>query len=70
MREGLLWTLREAFASREPRKVTKRQRSRLAEVVAHARTNSPYYRELYRDLPERVEDLTLLPVTSKRRTPT
>lgn len=66
MNEGLLWTLREAFTSRNPEKVAQRQRGRLTEMVAYARTNSPYYRELYRDLPERVEDPTLLPVTSKR----
>ena len=66
MSEGLLFTLREAFASRKPAKVAERQRARLAEMVAFARANSPYYRELYRDLPERVEDPTLLPVTSKR----
>lgn len=66
MSEGLFWTLREAFASRKPKKVAGRQRARLAEMVAYARENSPYYRDLYRDLPGRVEDLTLLPVTSKR----
>ncbi|GIW86327.1 MAG: hypothetical protein KatS3mg108_0651 [Isosphaeraceae bacterium] len=66
MSEGLFWTLREAFASRKPQKVAKRQRVRLAEMVAFARANSPYYRELYRDLPDKVEDPTLLPVTSKR----
>jgi phenylacetate-coenzyme A ligase PaaK-like adenylate-forming protein len=36
-------------------------------MVAFARANSPYYRELYRGLPEQVEDPTLLPVTSKRK---
>jgi hypothetical protein len=35
-------------------------------MVSFARSNSPYYCELYRDLPERVEDPTLLPVTSKQ----
>jgi phenylacetate-coenzyme A ligase PaaK-like adenylate-forming protein len=35
-------------------------------MVAFARANSPYYRELYRNLPDKVEDATLLPVTSKR----
>lgn len=66
MSEGLFWTLREAFTSRAPKKVAGRQRARLAEMVAFARAHSPYYRDLYRDLPERVEDPTLLPVTSKR----
>ena len=43
----------------------QRQRTRLAELVSYARANSPYYRKLYQKLPERVEDSTLLPVTSK-----
>ncbi|MFI9825068.1 phenylacetate--CoA ligase family protein [Streptomyces sp. NPDC052013] len=42
------------------------QRQRLASMVDFARTNSPYYRELYRTLPERVEDPALLPVTHKQ----
>jgi phenylacetate-coenzyme A ligase PaaK-like adenylate-forming protein len=67
MSEGLLWKLREAFASRKPQRVAQRQRARLAEIVAFARVNSPYYRELYRDLPERVEDATFLPVTDKKK---
>ena len=67
MRDGLTWKLREAFASRQPEKVAERQRARLAEIVTFARTNSLYYRELYRDLPERVEDVTLLPVTGKTK---
>ena len=50
-------------ASREPEKVVQR----LADVVAFARTNSPYYRELYNDLPARVEDPALLPVTDKNK---
>jgi len=66
MNVGVLWLLREAFASRKPEKVAQRQHARLAKMVAFARAHSPYYRELYRDLPERIEDLTLLPVTSKR----
>lgn len=66
MSEGLFWTLREAFASRKAKKVAGRQRARLSEMVVFARANSPYYRELYRDLPDTVEDPALLPVTSKR----
>ena len=41
------------------------QRERLADLVAFAREHSAYYRELYRGLPERVEDVTVLPVTDK-----
>ncbi len=46
--------------------IAERQRARLREIVAFARARSPYYRELYRDLPEGVGDVTLLPVTSKK----
>jgi phenylacetate-coenzyme A ligase PaaK-like adenylate-forming protein len=48
-----------------PAAMEERQRARLAEMVAFARTNSPYYREHYQGLPERVENSTILPVTSK-----
>ena len=41
------------------------RRRRLEELVAYARENSPYYRELYRNLPENVS-LTDLPVTDKK----
>ncbi|MEV6226510.1 phenylacetate--CoA ligase family protein [Saccharopolyspora shandongensis] len=46
--------------------IARRQRARLAEMVAYARANSPYYRELYRDLPDKVDDPALLPVTDKK----
>ena len=41
------------------------RRKRLKELVTHARENSPYYRELYRDIPEDFE-LAALPATNKR----
>ncbi len=47
--------------------MVRRQPARLAELVAFARDASPYYRELYRHLPPRVDDLALLPVTTKKR---
>lgn len=46
--------------------IANRQRARLAEMVAFARSNSPYYRALYQDAPVRVEDVTLLPPTAKK----
>lgn len=63
---GLIW---DAWRARKKGAdaIAQRQRARLAKIVAYARANSPYYRELYRDLPERVEDTTLLPVTDKNR---
>lgn len=48
-----------------PEGILRRQRERLAEAVAFARSASPLYRELYAGLPERVEDPRLLPVTDK-----
>ncbi|MFH8982761.1 phenylacetate--CoA ligase family protein [Streptomyces varsoviensis] len=47
--------------------IARRQEDRLADIVAHARATSPYYRELYRGLPERVADPALLPVTDKKK---
>ena len=44
-----------------------RQRRRLAEIVSFARANSPYYAELYRHLPETVDNTTSLPVTEKQK---
>ena len=35
--------------------IARRERAGLADMVAHDRASSPYYRELYRDLPGRVE---------------
>lgn len=68
MRENSLWLLRDARRARKhgPSALAERQRSRLAEMVAFARTHSPYYRELYHGLPEHITDPTLLPVTSKK----
>jgi phenylacetate-CoA ligase len=50
-----------------PEGINRRQRARLADLVTHARAHSPYYRELYRGLPEQVDDPALLPVTDKRK---
>ncbi|MCP2169434.1 phenylacetate--CoA ligase family protein [Goodfellowiella coeruleoviolacea] len=49
-----------------PEAIARVQRARLAEIVAHARAHSPYYRELYQDLPDGVDDPALLPVTDKK----
>jgi phenylacetate-coenzyme A ligase PaaK-like adenylate-forming protein len=47
--------------------IAERQRARFAEMLAFARANSPYYRELYRDLPERIADARSLPITDKMK---
>ncbi|CCH87098.1 Putative coenzyme F390 synthetase [Modestobacter italicus] len=49
-----------------PAAVAERQRARLADLIAFTRTRSPFYRQLYAGLPERIEDPSLLPVTTKR----
>lgn len=69
MSESILWLLCDTRKAKKQgmNAIEERQRARLAEMVALARANSPYYRELYKDLPERVEDTTLLPVTSKKK---
>ena len=42
-----------------------RQHARLADLVAFARQCSPYYRHLYRDLPEHITDIQCLPPVTK-----
>lgn len=69
MDESILWLLNDTRKARKQGldAIKQRQRARLAEMVAFARANSLYYRELYQNLPERVEDPRLLPVTSKKK---
>jgi phenylacetate-CoA ligase len=69
MPESLLWLLRDTRSARKHglAAVMRRQRARLADMVAFARTNSPYYREFYQHVPARIEDPTLLPVTDKQK---
>jgi phenylacetate-coenzyme A ligase PaaK-like adenylate-forming protein len=50
----------------DPEYVRRLQRRRLATLVRHARTSSPFYRDLYRGLPARVTDPTVLPAVDKR----
>lgn len=49
------------------RGIARRQRTRLAEIVAFARERSPYYRELYAAVPPNVTEGAMLPVTSKKQ---
>jgi phenylacetate-coenzyme A ligase PaaK-like adenylate-forming protein len=48
-----------------PAALATRQQARLADLVAYARQRSPYYRRLYRDLPERMTDVRRLPPVTK-----
>lgn len=62
---GIAWDIWRA--EREgPEGIARRQRARLAEVVGLARSASPYYRHLYRDVPDDVADVRQLPRVGKR----
>lgn len=67
MSEHTLRLLLDARAARkgDAEGLERRQRERLAEMVRHARTSSPYYRRHYQGLPTRITDPQLLPTTSK-----
>lgn len=69
MSENILWIWRDIRRARKEGldAIRQRQGKRFAEMVAFARVNSPYYRELYQGLPERVENPALLPVTDKKK---
>jgi phenylacetate-CoA ligase len=51
---------------RGPAAIERRQRARLARLVRHARSASPFYRRLYRGLPSGVTDPSRLPPVRKR----
>ncbi len=55
------WTKRRGRAA-----IDRRQRSRFRDMVAFARAESPFYRELYRGLPNDADDPAMLPVSDKR----
>lgn len=61
------WVWWDAYRAHRqgPAAIRRRQRARLAELVAYARQHSAFYRDRYQGLPEHVEDVTLLPVTNK-----
>ncbi len=48
-----------------PKALAARQQARLAELVAFARQYSPYYRNLYRDQPSQMIDISHLPPVTK-----
>ncbi|MEU6122082.1 phenylacetate--CoA ligase family protein [Streptomyces sp. NPDC047123] len=69
MSDSMAWLTREIRRARkrDAPALARRRAGRLADLVAHARSASPYYRDLYSGLPERVDDPALLPVTDKKR---
>lgn len=48
-----------------PKALAARQQARFAELVAFARQYSPYYRNLYRDQPSQMTDISRLPAVTK-----
>lgn len=46
--------------------IAQRQRLRFADIITHARAHSPYYRDLFKDVPQRVEEPMALPPTDKK----
>jgi phenylacetate-coenzyme A ligase PaaK-like adenylate-forming protein len=61
----LLYDQRTA-TRRDAAEIERRQRTRLADLVAFARARSPYYRRLYRGVPAGVTDAAVLPVVGKK----
>lgn len=45
--------------------IARRQRQRLGDIVAYARTHSLYYRQLYRLVPEPFSNISRLPAVTK-----
>ena len=69
MSETALTIFRYARKARHegPAGIARRRCTRLTDQIAYVRAHSRYYRELYQHLPERVEDVTPLPVTNKQK---
>ena len=66
-RESFLTLQRDARRARRDRRIAdQQQRRRFAELVAFARSHSSFYRDLYRDLPDAIDDVRSVPFTSKR----
>jgi phenylacetate-coenzyme A ligase PaaK-like adenylate-forming protein len=61
---ALAWDMWQAGTG-SPAKIAARQRRRLADLVAFARLHSPYYRDLYKQLPAHISDPRVLPVVMK-----
>ena len=45
--------------------IARRQQQRLGDIVGYARTHSPYYRQLYRHVPEGFSDISRFPAVTK-----
>lgn len=61
---GSIWDLWRTKRAGKPA-IQSRQQTRLAEMITFARTHSAFYRQHYRDLPERIVSLQDLPPVKK-----
>ena len=61
-----LWFDAHRAKTRGAAALAQKQRSRLTQMVAFARANSPFYRDLYREVEGEVRDSSALPVTHKK----
>jgi phenylacetate-coenzyme A ligase PaaK-like adenylate-forming protein len=61
-----IWRDTRRARKQGPEAIAERQRRRLAEMIRYARRHSAYYEELYRGLPEGIDNPASLPVTSKK----
>lgn len=53
-------------ASKSRAAIATRQTNRFREIVSHARSQSPFYRELYANAPRDIEHPSQLPITDKK----
>lgn len=65
--ESLPYLIADAMRSAhsDPQRLARLQRGRLRNLVRHARTASPFYRDRYRGLPSDVDDVSALPALDK-----
>ena len=61
---GVAWDAYRTARAGEPG-IARRQRARLRDIVGYARIHSPYYRQLYRDVPESLSEIRQLSVVTK-----
>lgn len=58
--------MKRSTSNENPTSIARRRQNRLADLVALARANSLYHKELYIGRPERIDDRAQLPITNKR----
>ena len=65
--ESVPYLLADAVRSAhsDPQRLARLQHRRLRDLVRHARTASPFYRDRYRHLPSEIDDVSVLPALDK-----